>query len=166
MNKKNKDLSQQAAMHTLNLNPAFGPRGRDLLGTARMVLRQVLKQPVHSAKHMAAFGVELKDVLLNRSQLTPAAGDKRFDEQTWQRNPLYRRYMQTYLAWCQEMNDWISTGNLSEQDAQRGQFVIGLLTQAMSPTNTLANPAALKRCLLYTSPSPRDGLLSRMPSSA
>ena len=26
--------------------------------------------------------------------------------------------------------------------------------------------ARLKRCLLYTSPSPRDGLLSRMPSSA
>ena len=28
------------------------------------------------------------------------------------------------------------------------------------------NPAALRSCLLYTSPSPRDGLLSRMPSSA
>ena len=26
--------------------------------------------------------------------------------------------------------------------------------------------ASSKRCLLYTSPSPRDGLLSRMPSSA
>ena len=26
--------------------------------------------------------------------------------------------------------------------------------------------AVLKNCLLYTSPSPRDGLLSRMPSSA
>ena len=26
--------------------------------------------------------------------------------------------------------------------------------------------AAFKDCLLYTSPSPRDGLLSRMPSSA
>ena len=26
--------------------------------------------------------------------------------------------------------------------------------------------AAFKPCLLYTSPSPRDGLLSRMPSSA
>ena len=26
--------------------------------------------------------------------------------------------------------------------------------------------AYLKACLLYTSPSPRDGLLSRMPSSA
>ena len=27
-------------------------------------------------------------------------------------------------------------------------------------------PALYKLCLLYTSPSPRDGLLSRMPSSA
>ena len=26
--------------------------------------------------------------------------------------------------------------------------------------------SAVYRCLLYTSPSPRDGLLSRMPSSA
>ena len=28
------------------------------------------------------------------------------------------------------------------------------------------DPAHLRYCLLYTSPSPRDGLLSRMPSSA
>ena len=28
------------------------------------------------------------------------------------------------------------------------------------------NEAEAKGCLLYTSPSPRDGLLSRMPSSA
>ena len=31
---------------------------------------------------------------------------------------------------------------------------------------TLAMGELLMRCLLYTSPSPRDGLLSRMPSSA
>ena len=30
--------------------------------------------------------------------------------------------------------------------------------------NTINN--GIKDCLLYTSPSPRDGLLSRMPSSA
>ena len=28
------------------------------------------------------------------------------------------------------------------------------------------NPGQIFSCLLYTSPSPRDGLLSRMPSSA
>ena len=30
----------------------------------------------------------------------------------------------------------------------------------------LSNGSTLESCLLYTSPSPRDGLLSRMPSSA
>ena len=34
-------------------------------------------------------------------------------------------------------------------------------------TNEIVNyPGIIETCLLYTSPSPRDGLLSRMPSSA
>ena len=33
-------------------------------------------------------------------------------------------------------------------------------------TNNQINQAWINICLLYTSPSPRDGLLSRMPSSA
>ena len=41
------------------------------------------------------------------------------------------------------------------------QAVIEALEQAVGSTGTLVMP-----CLLYTSPSPRDGLLSRMPSSA
>ena len=32
--------------------------------------------------------------------------------------------------------------------------------------NLRQNGYPIKTCLLYTSPSPRDGLLSRMPSSA
>ena len=32
--------------------------------------------------------------------------------------------------------------------------------------NAVADHADILSCLLYTSPSPRDGLLSRMPSSA
>ena len=33
-------------------------------------------------------------------------------------------------------------------------------------TNTFGAMSRVRNCLLYTSPSPRDGLLSRMPSSA
>ena len=33
-------------------------------------------------------------------------------------------------------------------------------------SDCLLKPVAIFPCLLYTSPSPRDGLLSRMPSSA
>ncbi|MFK0090723.1 class II poly(R)-hydroxyalkanoic acid synthase [Pseudomonas sp. NPDC090755] len=160
MDKNDKELSSQAANHTLSLNPAFGPRGRDLLGSARLVLQQMVKQPVHSARHMLTFGMQLNNILLDRSQLQPAAGDKRFDEPTWQRNPVYRRLMRAYLAWCQEMDDWISASDLNEQDTYRGQFIIGLLAQAMSPTNTLANPAALKRCFETGGKSVLDGVVN------
>ena len=36
----------------------------------------------------------------------------------------------------------------------------------LGDTNTNAHLTQYDTCLLYTSPSPRDGLLSRMPSSA
>ena len=38
--------------------------------------------------------------------------------------------------------------------------------QAMANLRKRRDAGGLKDCLLYTSPSPRDGLLSRMPSSA
>ena len=48
------------------------------------------------------------------------------------------------------------------QAALDGATVIYLIGFDMGPTRT----GRFNNCLLYTSPSPRDGLLSRMPSSA
>ena len=48
----------------------------------------------------------------------------------------------------------ITTDNLISQD-----FIDGTWNGSMFPDSS-------DICLLYTSPSPRDGLLSRMPSSA
>ena len=49
-------------------------------------------------------------------------------------------------------------------------LIIGLAVQAWLRKTFAVNSqkpvASGKSCLLYTSPSPRDGLLSRMPSSA
>ena len=48
-----------------------------------------------------------------------------------------------------------------------GQLVgIGVQVGLVVGGGNLFRGAALQSCLLYTSPSPRDGLLSRMPSSA
>src|SRR5665647_2764118 len=41
-----------------------------------------------------------------------------------------------------------------------------LVVKQLSGERTFAHPRGVGLCLLYTSPSPRDGLLSRMPSSA
>ncbi|UVJ44380.1 class II poly(R)-hydroxyalkanoic acid synthase [Pseudomonas sp. LS1212] len=156
--KNNEELQRQASEHTLGLNPVIGLRGKDLLTSARMVLRQAIKQPLHSAKHVAHFGVELKNVFFGKSGLQPAGDDRRFLDPAWSQNPLYRRYMQTYLAWRKELHDWIETSNLSDKDINRGHFVINLMTEAMSPTNTAANPAAVKRFFETGGKSLLDGL--------
>ena len=49
-----------------------------------------------------------------------------------------------------------SSGDESEDEEPKIKDVLSHLSRAVPE----------KRCLLYTSPSPRDGLLSRMPSSA
>ena len=55
--------------------------------------------------------------------------------------------------------------------ARTGGFITASYTEVESGKKSdrvqiLAAIAEAKNCLLYTSPSPRDGLLSRMPSSA
>ncbi|WP_141699546.1 alpha/beta fold hydrolase, partial [Pseudomonas sp. BIOMIG1N] len=157
-NKNNDDLKRQASENTLGLNPVIGLRRKDLLTSARMVLAQAIKQPIHSVKHVAHFGVELKNVMFGKSSLQPESDDRRFIDPAWSQNPLYRRYLQTYLAWRKELHDWIGNSNLSEQDISRGHFVINLMTEAMAPTNSAANPAAVKRFFETGGKSLLDGL--------
>ena len=59
----------------------------------------------------------------------------------------------------------VSVPALSEKDEHdlRWAIQVGADWIALS---FVRNAADITRCLLYTSPSPRDGLLSRMPSSA
>ncbi len=71
-NKLNDDLKFQASENTLGLNPVVGLRRKDLLGSARMVLSQAIRQPIHSVRHVAHFGIELKNVLLGKIRASTA----------------------------------------------------------------------------------------------
>ena len=48
----------------------------------------------------------------------------------------------------------------------RRKFFKAAAATGAAAAATVAMPNIALGCLLYTSPSPRDGLLSRMPSSA
>ena len=63
------------------------------------------------------------------------------------------------------------SGVLTEIKAKEGetvgeQQVLGIIERKPQDDSKKASTAKSDSCLLYTSPSPRDGLLSRMPSSA
>ena len=66
-----------------------------------------------------------------------------------------------------------SAGRLAERILSRQEKCVTITTSSSVSTVHYARPVARlpvqharNICLLYTSPSPRDGLLSRMPSSA
>ena len=56
--------------------------------------------------------------------------------------------------------------NIDEALSQALQYDSDDIIDGSIPNSKLENSTVSFGCLLYTSPSPRDGLLSRMPSSA
>ena len=56
-------------------------------------------------------------------------------------------------------------GAVAVSSGMSAQF-LAITTICQQGDNIVSTPSLYGGCLLYTSPSPRDGLLSRMPSSA
>ncbi|MDX1722162.1 MAG: class II poly(R)-hydroxyalkanoic acid synthase [Pseudomonas sp.] len=121
-----------------------GLRARDMLSTLRSLALQGLRQPVHSARHALALGGQLGRVLLGDTPHKVNPKDARFADPTWQLNPFYRRSLQAYLAWQHQLDNWIEESDMSADDRTRARFVVSILGDALSPTNTLLNPLALK----------------------
>ncbi|MDX5374136.1 MAG: class II poly(R)-hydroxyalkanoic acid synthase [Pseudomonadaceae bacterium] len=121
-----------------------GLRGRDLFSTLRTLAFQSLRQPVHSTRHLLAFGKQLGRVMLGDTPYRPNPQDARFADPTWQLNPFYRRSLQAYLAWQKQLKAWIDESDLSPDDRTRAHFLFSLLNDALAPSNTLLNPLAVK----------------------
>ena len=64
------------------------------------------------------------------------------------------------MMYCEEIELLKSELKEKNKDLQKLAKAADSMMQLTNENNRL------KDCLLYTSPSPRDGLLSRMPSSA
>ncbi|WP_191830657.1 class II poly(R)-hydroxyalkanoic acid synthase [Pseudomonas fluorescens] len=125
-------------------NAITGLRGRDLLSTLRNVSRHSLRHPLHTAKHMLALGNQLGRVLLGDTPHQPNSRDNRFKDPAWNLNPFYSRGLQAYLAWQKQTRQWIDESQLEPDDRARAHFLFALLNDAMSPSNSLLNPAAVK----------------------
>ena len=95
------DIREQATCHTLAANPLVGVRGQDILDSARLLLAQVLSNPVAAAKHYLTFLGELGSIATGASELAPVVKDRRFADSAWKENLVYRSLVQSYLAWGQ-----------------------------------------------------------------
>ena len=82
-----------------------------------------------------------------------------------------------YLPYNEKMEKGAKIFDLTENDmitwplnaphrVENQSYCVSVTTEYASPESGFKNAVMYTHCLLYTSPSPRDGLLSRMPSSA
>ncbi len=137
-------LPEPAPLETAEESSTPVLRGRGMFSTLRTLALQGLKQPVHSTRHVLALGGQLGHVLLGDTPHQPPVQDARFQDPSWRLNPFYRRGLQAYLAWQKQLNAWINESDLSDDDQARARFIAALLGDALSPTNGLLNPLALK----------------------
>jgi polyhydroxyalkanoate synthase subunit PhaC len=140
------DIREQAAQHTLAANPLVGVRGQDILDSARLLLGQILSHPVAATQQYLTLLSELGRIATGASELAPDAKDRRFADPAWRESIAYRSLAQSYLAWGSALYRFVDGAKLDKRDAERARFVVSLIVDAMSPTNSLAgNPAALKK---------------------
>src|SRR5258707_10470476 len=96
-------------------------------------------------RHLAA---ELARVAVGTSQVQPSRRDRRFADPGWAGNPLLHRAMQAYLAAVQAAEGVVADAGLDGADAERVEFVLTNLIDALAPSNNpLLNPAALKAAI-------------------
>ena len=76
--------------------------------------------------------------------VSPAAGDRRFNDPEWEKNPLFDVIKQSYLLSSNWLNDLVSSvQDVEPQTKRRAEFFMKMMTDAFSPSNFLiSNPAA------------------------
>jgi polyhydroxyalkanoate synthase subunit PhaC len=140
------DIREQAAQHTLAANPLIGVRGGDILDCARLLLGQMLSNPLAAAEEYLGLLAELGRIATGASSLVPDAKDRRFADPAWRESIAYRSLVQGYLAWGNALYRFLDQATLEKCDTDRARFVVSLLVDALAPTNALVgNPVALKR---------------------
>jgi polyhydroxyalkanoate synthase len=79
----------------------------------------------------------------------PEAGDNRFNDPEWSRNPYFDFWKQAYLIttrWLDQVLD--ETEGLDERTRQRAEFYLKQMASALSPTNfPVTNPVVLRETL-------------------
>jgi len=139
-------IGKKAAETTTAINTLVGLRRSDFVKSLGVLVKTAAKQPKPFAKHLGQYGKELVEIAKGNSELEPDRRDRRFKDETWHKNPIYKRGLQSWLAMRKELKGWIEDSGATEPDKVRANFMLDIIIDSLAPTNTLlGNPAAMKK---------------------
>jgi len=100
-----------------------------------------------------------EDPSATRPLLAPLPKDRRFADPSWSQNPWFFGQRQAYLAWSRFMHALGGAAELDERTAQKAAFAVGMIVDALAPTNfAVTNPEAIRKAFETEGESLRKGL--------
>ncbi|HEY8011792.1 MAG TPA: alpha/beta fold hydrolase [Rudaea sp.] len=140
------DFIERTVDNVLGQNVLGDFRPGDLFDTAGLLARQASQQPLALAKASLGFFGELGKLASGESSLAPEPGDRRFTDPAWQESKFHSGLLQSYLALRQSMTRYAKNSSLDERQAERAQFLLSQVGDALAPSNFLfGNPVALRK---------------------
>lgn len=138
------EQAERAAEVLLGANPTIGFDKDEIIDATKRVLRLAAVDPRMVLREEIALIQELGRITIGRSSIKADPKDRRFRHEIWTMNPVYKRVMQSYLAWRKSLFNILDRTDASDPDKERARFALALATEAVAPTNTLlGNPGAL-----------------------
>ncbi len=145
----NESTDAAAPLDLLLSDAATSPIRRFLPGMSGVRFTASLaKRPQRVAGRTLGLAAELAKIGVGRSEIEAHEKDRRFAEEAWAKNPLFKRTLQSYLATGAAMRGLVEDAELGWGDEQRMGFIIDNLVEASSPSNNpFLNPKVLKRII-------------------
>ncbi|WP_199500176.1 PHA/PHB synthase family protein [Methylovirgula sp. 4M-Z18] len=157
--KDDQTLADQVTDNLLGPNPFIGLRPQDIMASFQVLAKEALRNPMLVVEQEAALVRDLVAVIAGQSELAPSKGDKRFNDEAWMQNPLYRTMLQGYVAWTNALQGFVERTDLDDRTKERARFAVSLFADAFAPTNAiLTNPAALRKTVATKGQNVLDGL--------
>ncbi|MGI9295949.1 MAG: class II poly(R)-hydroxyalkanoic acid synthase, partial [Pseudomonadales bacterium] len=136
---------EEAVNAAPTMSPLLPITRQDLIEAASAMLGKVVKQPRLFNQSMGQFLREELAIIIGKSDRKPHLKDRRFTDEAWQASPLHRTLLQSYLAYCDAIQNWLSTAEHDDTELQRNRYMLNIMLSAFSPTNyLLSNPEAIK----------------------
>ena len=129
----------------------------DPLQLVNSLIRTVTPGAVVQA--VGRFAGKLPTVLRGEDKDFLPARDLRFADPAWRESWFYRRLAHAYLSLTDEFMQLVENPSVDWRTRERSRLLMGVLTSAVAPTNTLpGNPAAVKKAIDTGGRSLVDGL--------
>ncbi|MEE8603391.1 alpha/beta fold hydrolase [Euzebya tangerina] len=158
-NHGNPDSMSQATLEAALDALPIGLSPAQSAAAAARVTGVAIRQPKAVVEHTARLWWKQVKTVVGMSETAPDRGDRRFTDEWFSDNPVYKRLAQSYLNWNRQVYALLDDLELDEKSRERARFVLGLITETVAPTNTLlGNPAALKKFVKTRGASLRHGL--------